>query len=109
MLAIVEVSTEGGERPPLGAPIRVEARDTALADAAATTVASATGAVRGQHGSWLDTVELDVPTLPDHCTIWAHVDVDRDGRVGRGDFITTVAYLVPSGAEARVPIRVRRV
>ena len=109
MVIIVEVSTESSQRPPVGAPLRVEARDTTLADAPAETVSTAESVVRGQRGSWLDTLELDVPRLPGQCTIWAHVDVDRDGRVSRGDFVTTVSYPVPPGGDARVAVRVRQV
>ena len=109
MFVIVDISAEGNQRPPLGAPIRVEARDTSLADAPSETVGAADSEVRGQSGSWLDTVELEVPRLPSQCTVWAHVDVDRDGRVSRGDFITTAAYPVAPDGEARVAVRVRRV
>jgi hypothetical protein len=42
-------------------------------------------------------------------TIWAHVDVDGDGSVTPGDFITTVAYPIPPTEGARVDIAVRRV
>lgn len=110
MVITVEVSVEGDDRPAPGAPIRVEARDTTMTDESSVTVGSVEGAVRSELGSWLDTVELAVETLPAVCTIWAHIDVDGDGRVSKGDFITTVAYPVPRGlSEARVPITLRRV
>ena len=109
MLVIVDISAERDERPAIGAPIHVEVRDTSLADAPATTVSATDGVVRGQLGSWLDTVELDVPRLPVHGTVWAHVDADRDGRVSRGDFITTAAYPVSPGEETRVAVTVRKV
>jgi hypothetical protein len=109
MLVIVDVSVEGDERPAAGAPIHVEVRDTSLADAPAQTVGAADDVVRGESGRWLDTVELNVPRLPAHSTVWAHVDVDRDGRVSRGDFITTAAYPVSPGDEVRVAVTVRKV
>jgi hypothetical protein len=109
MLVIVEVTLERDGRPAAGSPVRVEVRDTSLADAPARTVGSATGEVRGTRGSWLETLEVVVPELPEVSTVWAHVDVDGDGRVSRGDFVTTVAYEVPDVPEARVTIRVRRV
>lgn len=109
MLVIVEVSVEGDERPAAGAPIHVEVRDTSLADAASKTVGAADDVVRGESGTWLDTVELNVPQLPKGSTIWAHVDVDRDGRVSRGDYITMASYPVSPGDEVRVAVRVRKV
>lgn len=109
MHVIVHVSAQGEERPPVGAPIRVEARDTSYEDAPAEVVGAAEGEVRGRLGSWLDTVEVELDRRPDSCTVWAHVDVDGDGRISPGDFITTVAYPVPPGEESTVPIAVRRV
>jgi hypothetical protein len=109
MVVTVEISAEGRQRPPVGAPIRVEARDTSLADARSTTLRSVIGEVRGRLGTWLDTVELELDTLPVECTIWAHVDVDRDGRVSRGDFITMASFPVPRTEDARVAVRVKRV
>jgi hypothetical protein len=109
MLVIVDVSVERNERPPVGAPIHVEVRDTSLADAAAKVIAKADDVVRGGSGSWLDTVEVSVPRLPRGSTVWAHVDVDRDGRVSRGDYITMASFPVPAGNESRVAVTVRKV
>ncbi len=109
MLIIVEIWAEGNQRPPVGAPIRVEVRDTSLIDAPSHTVGIADGQVRGRSGSWLDTLEVDAPSPCDHCTVWAHVDVDGDNKVSRGDFVTTVAYPVPSSVPARLTINVRKV
>ena len=109
MLVVVEVLAQGNERPPVGAPIRVEARDTSLADGPSRTVAAALGEVRLPGGDWLDTVQLEVPELPDMCTIWAYVDVNRTSRLSRGDFVTTTAYPVPPAVPARLTVAVRRV
>ena len=109
MLVIVEVSVDGAERPAAGSPMRVEVRDTSLADASSRTIGAVDALVRGQSGSWLDTVELTVSTLPDSATVWAHVDVDRDGRVSRGDFVTMAAYPVMLGREVRIAVKVRKV
>lgn len=109
MLVVVEVLAQGNQRPPLGALIRVEARDTSLADGPSRTLAAAQGEVRLPSGDWLDTIQLDVPELPDPCTIWAHVDVNRGSRLSRGDFVTTASYPVPPRGPARLTVTVRQV
>jgi hypothetical protein len=108
MVVVVEVVTEGQDRPATGAPVNVEIRDVGLADAAAVTLARAKGAVR-QRQSLLATVKVRVATLPRHAAIWVHVDVDRDGRVSSGDFITVQRFPVPSGPSPHVRVSVRRV
>jgi uncharacterized lipoprotein YbaY len=109
VVVTVEISAEGGQRPAPGTPLRVELRDVSLADAPSEVIARAEGSVRGSLGRWLETIELSVPELPESSTIWVHVDVDRDGKVSPGDFITTAAYPVSPGEEARVTVSVRRV
>lgn len=109
MLVVVEVVVQGDERPPIASPIRVEVRDTSLADAPARTVGVAEGQVRGQLGSWVETVEVEVRDAPPRCTVWALVDADRDGRVSRGDFVTQASFPVEVRDEARVAVTVRRV
>ncbi|MGH2429348.1 MAG: hypothetical protein ACRDGV_10805 [Candidatus Limnocylindria bacterium] len=108
MIIIIEVKVADDGRPPEGSPVRVEVRDTSYADAPAVTIGAARGHVRG-HGSWLETVEVETDSLPDGCTVFAHVDVDDDGRVSPGDFLTTESYPVPREAEPRVSVQVRRV
>jgi len=105
----VRVFVEGSSRPPEGRTVRVQARDTALEDAPATTVAEALGTVSHGHGTLIDTVELRIADVPRHTTIWAHVDVDGDGRVSVGDYVTTTSYPVPAHDEAQVDVRVRLV
>lgn len=105
---IVEVSVSGPERPPAGAPITVEVRDTSLADAPSETLSAARGVVR--ESGPLAVVELEVADLPTHgATVWAHVDVDEDGRVSRGDYLTTASHPVAGGAEVTLPVTVRRI
>lgn len=109
MNVLVEVIAEGADRPPRGAPIVVEVRDTGLADAPPITVGQGLGTVRKARGDALDMVQVEVTALPRHATIWAHVDVDRDGSVGRGDFISMQSYPVAPESEPRVRVSVRRV
>jgi hypothetical protein len=103
------VIVEDGARLPEGCPIRVEVRDTSLEDAPAPTVAEGRGAVGREPGPQLDTIELRIATLPRHTTVWVHVDVDGDGRVSPGDYVTTASYPVPAGDAARLDVKVRRV
>jgi len=103
---LVEVTVAGDERPPEDSLVRVEVRDTSLADAPAVTLGSASGRVRGQ-GSWLETVEVEVDDVPDGCTVFAHVDVDGDGRVSSGDYLTTQSYPIPRESEPRLTVEVR--
>lgn len=109
MVVIVEVHVEGDARPPASSPILVQVRDTSLADAPAKMVAEARGEVRGLQGNWLETVELVIDELPGDCTVWAHVDVDRSGRVSKGDFVTMQSYPLAAGDEVRSRVAVRRV
>jgi hypothetical protein len=108
MEVVVDVLYEAEDRPPAGAPIRVEVRDTTLQDVAATTLGRAAGQVRRTTGQRLDTVRVVIARVAPDTTIWAHVDVDRDGRVSKGDFVTMSSYPVRSG-EAPLRVTVRRV
>jgi uncharacterized lipoprotein YbaY len=108
VVVVVEVAVEGSERPPIGVPVNVEIRDVGLADAPAVTLGKAKGAVRGRKGI-LATVNVEVPVLARHAAVWAHVDVDRDGRLSAGDFITVQSFPVPPGATPQVRVTVRRV
>jgi hypothetical protein len=104
----IRVTALGGVRPPAGAPIYVQARDTTFEDAPAPAFAAATGKVQPE-GDLLDTVELDVDSLPDSSIVWVHVDVDGDGRVSPGDFVTTVSYPIPRELTINLPVAVRKV
>lgn len=109
VVVIIEVSASAPDRPPPGAPLTVQLRDTSLADGPASVVAEISTRVRGELGTWLDTVELAVDADPADCTVWAHADVDEDGRVSEEDYVTMASFPVPSGDEVRVAVEVRRV
>lgn len=108
MVVIVDVSAAGA-RPPVGVPLVVEVRDTAMADEPSVTLARVASVVRGQHGQWLDTVELRLPGQPLGATAWAHVDAAGAGRVSKGDWVTTASHPVPPGDEVRVAVTVKQV
>lgn len=90
----IEIVCSESERPPSGAPVIVQVRDTSYQDAAAKIVAEARASVHGK-GETLATVTIDAPA--ENLTVWAHVDVDRDGEVSKGDYITKQSVPVPAG------------
>jgi hypothetical protein len=102
---VVEVVAEDG-RPPAGTRLRVEVRDTTYVDAAAPLVAEASGKVEPGSGPRLGSVSVAVPgDAPANLTVFAHVDVDGDGAISPGDWITMSAYSLRDH-DAAVPLRV---
>ena len=96
------------EALPAGKPLHVEIRDTSQADAAAVLVKSQTTTVPATGAPV--TLSIELQRVPDGGTIWAHVDVDGDRRVSKGDFITMESYPVQtSGSEQRMTVRIKRV
>lgn len=108
MVVIITVDAPADDRPPEGTPLRLELRDTSLQDAPSRTLRSVETTVRGRHGSWLETVEIEVEPSDD-LTVWALADVDGDGEVGLGDYTTQASFPVPNAAESRVRVMLRRV
>lgn len=104
MILLVEIRCERPERPPAGAPIVVQVRDTSLEDVEAPLVAEALGVVTEMRSSLLAAIELDIPTASldprTRLTVFAHVDVDRTGAISGGDFITKQSYAVPINSES---------
>ena len=109
MVVTVEVVATEKDRPPAGAPVIVRVRDTALQDAPAIVLGEAQGIVSGNQGVSLVTVEVPVNGTGEEPTVWAHVDVDRDGRVSQHDFVTKQSYPLPPGPEPRLEVLVSRV
>ncbi len=109
MNVIVRVLAANEVRPPAGSPIYVQARDTTFEDAPSPAIASAVGSVRDGRGEVLDIVELEIDSLPDSSIVWVHVDVDRDGRVSTGDFITTISYPIVAATQSGIDVSVRRI
>ena len=97
------------DRLPSGKPLRVEIRDTSVADAPAILVEAVDDAVPASAAREDVTLTISLDQVPDGSTVWVHVDADGDGRVSRGDFITMESYPVqPSGVQ-RTTIRLRKV
>jgi len=92
------------EPPPPGAPVIVQVRDTSVADAAATIVAEARTTVEMAAGQPLAKVEFELPDDIEGKTVWALIDVDRDGGVSRGDYITKQSFPLRSVDRMRVTV-----
>ncbi len=107
VIVVVEVVTAAGARPPAGSPVRVEVRDAAREDAEAPLLGEAGSVVADGALTWLATVEVRAPDAPPGAVrrpiVVVHVDVDRDGAISAGDYLTTSSYPVPDGeGEVRV-------
>lgn len=98
----VEITAQ--QSPPTQSPVRVQLRDTSLADAPAVVLHEVSTRVQQTTGT-VATATFDVADLPRNTTIWAHIDVDGDGKVSKGDYITTRSYPVnPADALLRVEV-----
>jgi uncharacterized lipoprotein YbaY len=106
-LQLTILSSTGDPLPP-GCPLRVEVRDTSLADAPAVLVGRVEVAVAAGRATAV-TLPVEPADLPDGATIWAHVDVDRDGRVSRGDFLSMESYPVTAASAQPMSIRLKQV
>jgi hypothetical protein len=96
------------DAPPAGASVIVQVRDTSLADAAATIVAEARTTTTATGGRLAD-VELELPDDDlEGKTVWVLVDVDGDGGVSLGDYITKQSFPL-RGAGERMRVTVSRV
>lgn len=106
MIVAVDIEvTSAGDRPPDGSPVIAEVRDTTVQDVSALTLGRATGEVAAGSGPLLTTVELEYEPTGGDLTLWAHVDVDGDGAVSAGDWITMQAFTVRPSDRLRVEVR----
>ncbi|MEO5741845.1 MAG: hypothetical protein ABIS29_14755 [Vicinamibacterales bacterium] len=92
-LQLTIVSGTGEPLPP-GGRLRIELRDTSFADAPAVVVKKIDRTVKKTGRTTSVSVSMDVATVPDGSTAWAHIDVDDDGRVSTGDWISVESYPV---------------
>jgi uncharacterized lipoprotein YbaY len=93
---------------PRGSQLVVELRDTALEDAPAVTLQRLRSTVDETAAGSLH-VSLDSGPIPDGTTLWVHLDVDGDGRVSAGDYITMQSYPVADRGPREMTVRLRRV
>lgn len=102
----VQIAFKTDERPPEGAPLQVRVLDTSYADAASQVLAEVSTEIEAADQE----VEIDFtpqPQGPDDHRVFGHVDVDRDGAVSEGDFLTTAAH--PVGGDEPVRIVLERI
>jgi uncharacterized lipoprotein YbaY len=109
VIVTVEVHVSGDERPPSKAPVIVQVQDTSLADAPARVLGEGRGKVAAADGGALATIDVNVTDTAQQMTVWAHVDVDHDGRVSKGDFITMQSHSVPDGTKPSLRVTVKKV
>jgi uncharacterized lipoprotein YbaY len=99
---------------PVGCLVHVELRDTSLADAPSSPVATVDATTTGG-GPVIAVAELDVnvATLPSgaRLSVRAHCDRSGDGRVAPGDWVTTQSYPVElsAGRDGELAVLVRPV
>lgn len=111
MLLHVDILGAETKRPPAGALVRVQVRDTTLIDVESPLVAETTAVVEEQSAE-LGTVDLEVPESAvdprGRLDLFVHVDINGDGTLRPGDLITTQSYPVPRGqSEARLEAAVQ--
>jgi hypothetical protein len=98
----VEIVAAGVDQPRAGAPVIVEIRDAAYQDASSTTVAGTRTTSTGGDVVARATLSCEARR---GAIVWVHVDVDGDGRVSTGDYITMQSYPVREGGAMRVEVR----
>jgi hypothetical protein len=114
VILVIDVhAADRDDRPPVGRRLRVEVRDVTMLDAESITVAAVDDVVRGELGSWLTTVEVEVPEpiAGRDLTVWAHARSSARARgVRPGDYITTRSYPLTGGSEEQsLTVTVNRV
>jgi hypothetical protein len=105
----VNITSSSGEAFPPGSPLNVEIRDTSMQDVAAIVLKQVRARVPTANHTTAVQVTLEVDTVPEGTTVWAHIDVDRDGRVSKGDFVTVESYPIISALTQSLSIRVKRI
>jgi hypothetical protein len=109
MLIEVNITSFSGEVFPPGTPLKVEVRDTSMQDVAAIALKQVHARVPKANHTTAIRVTLDVDRVPEGATVWAHLDVDGDGRVSKGDFVTVESYPITSALAQSLSVRIKRV
>lgn len=99
-----------GDTPlPPGSSVKVEIRDTSLADAPAVVLHRVAIDVPKAGRTMTVTVPIQLTGVPDGTTVWVHVDADHDGRVTKGDYVSVESYPVRLDSVQNLTIRVKKV
>lgn len=105
----LEILRRDGQPLPPGSAVRIEVRDTSLADAASVVVARMELIVPQSGTTSSLPVSIDVDHVPDGATVWVHLSDRPSARVNRGDFLTTESYPVTNAGDQRLTVRLSRV
>ncbi len=108
MKVLLNIVAMGGEPLPPGSPLKVEIRDTSLADAPAVVLQQLRTVVPQVRVTAMP-VTMELPSVPEGTTVWVHVDTDRDGRVSVGDFVSVESYPLTFAPAQTLTIRVKKV
>jgi uncharacterized lipoprotein YbaY len=93
---------------PSSAKLRIEIRDTSLADAKSITLASAE--IEASRISGLALIEGQIETSSEiapgrQTTLWVHLSMNGESQVCSGDFITTRYYPVSNNSRITVELQ----
>lgn len=107
------MSIEGVAQPPPGAAVIVQLRDVSLQDAPARVLSEKRanileGSKAARQKPLRVQLAVETPTAI-RTVVWAHVDVDGDGRVSRGDFVTMQSFPVDLSSQSLVSVTLRQV
>jgi len=107
-LTVIIVTSSGEPLPPAGR-VTVQILDSSYEDAPAVTLQQVSADVprRGQTDRL--PVSLELKAARAGLTLRVHVDVDRDGRVSVGDYVSTQSYPLPLPAPRTMEIKVSKV
>jgi uncharacterized lipoprotein YbaY len=111
VLASGEIVFDEGEAPFEGATVYVRLEDVSRADAASTVVAEQTlRGIASSQGPVLFRLTGEPLDPQASYTVSAHVDVDGDGMVSAGDYLTMESYPVSAQSVGEeLTVRVRRI
>jgi uncharacterized lipoprotein YbaY len=108
-----ELAFDGAPVDLTGASVKIRVDDVSRADAQSVPVAEHPLPVLPRGATTAAAIPFEVHAGPldarARYSIWAHVDMDRDGQISAGDFITMESFPVSAGTTAYHRVRVRRV
>src|SRR5262249_40432085 len=101
-----------GTRPLASTTIYIRLEEVSRADAHSRTVAEKVlhGVSLEENSAFPFELHAEIVGPESHLNVRVHVDVDGDGQVSSGDYITTESYPVRTrGSAARLQIRVHQI